>query len=427
MFAVLGLTVAMPELRPDESNHVLFAESAAASSKTCSKWLWFAGLGEPPCGSTRSCGGGYYQDYATVLTSALKNAPALEPILMLGQFGHGATSESEASVNLTKARAHQETPFKRWIETLGGRVIAVKELAIQEQITNSALNRNCGNCLGANGPTPEMAGIFLRTQIPFVIDEHRLFSLPGVCDRHVIYTDSDTFWNPTTADQLRAEMDFFASAPQVAVKYSTEQFRNQRKPFNTGVMFMNVPQWQKLWPGMLKFGVQRGFTFPSFDQGWINEYFAQNPGGRAYLDEHWNWKVYWGNDTVTAPRCVHFHGPKPGKGRWLECLASNDRSCLSWPDLAQPGQNGKSVHDYRNLLETGFNTDNGAFAHAQMLVYDQIFSSLQPEIDKFAGPATYSPTGGECAKDPRDVCKGYEGGFEVQDLLSKLDYGDVPP
>merc|ERR1712195_218693 len=205
------------------------------------------------------------------------------------------------------------TPYKRWIETLGGRVIAVQELAIQEQLVSSAFNRDCGNCLGAKGPNPDLAGVFLRMQIPFLIDEHKLFSLPGVCDSNVIYTDSDTFWNPTSADQLRAEMDFFASAPQVAVKYSTEQFRNQHKPFNTGVMFMNVPQWQNIWPSMLQFGVQRGFAFPSFDQGWINEYFVQHPGGRAYLDEHWNWKVYWGNDTVTAPRTVHFHGPKPGQ------------------------------------------------------------------------------------------------------------------
>ena len=178
MLAVLGLTVAMPELHPDESNHVLFAES----SKKCSKWLWFAGLGEPLCGSTRACGGGYYQDYAVVLTSAQKHAPALEPILMLGQFGHGPTSESEASVNLMKARAHQETPYKRWIETLGGRVIAVQELAIQEQLVSSAFNRDCGNCLGAEGPNPDLAGVFLRMQIPFLIDEHKLFSLPGVCD-----------------------------------------------------------------------------------------------------------------------------------------------------------------------------------------------------------------------------------------------------
>lgn len=213
----------------------------------------------------------------------------------------------------------------------------------------------------------------------------------------------------------------------MAVKYSTEQFRNQHKPFNTGVMFMNVPRWQKMWPSMLTFGVQHGFSFPSFDQGWINEYFVQHPGGRAYLDEHWNWKVYWGNDTVTAPRTVHFHGPKPGKGRWLECLASNDRSCLSWPDLAQPAQNSKSSQDYRALLEAGFNADNGAFAHAQMQTYDKIFSSLQPEIDKFAGPATYSPGGGECKKDSPDVCKGFEGGFEVQDRLSKLDYDDGRP
>jgi hypothetical protein len=423
MFAVLGLTVAMPELHPDESNHVLFAES----SKTCSKWLWFAGLGEPLCGSTRACGGGYYQDYAVVLTSAQKHAPALEPILMLGQFGHGPTSESEASVNLTKARAHQETPYKRWIETLGGRVIAIQELAIQEQLVNSAFNRDCGNCLGAKGPNPDLAGVFLRMQIPFVIDEHKLFNLPGVCDSNVIYTDSDTFWNPTTADQLRAEMDFFASAPQVAVKYSTEQFRNQHKPFNTGVMFMNVPQWQKMWPSMLQFGVQRGFAFPSFDQGWINEYFNQHPGGRAYLNEHWNWKVYWGNDTVTAPRTVHFHGPKPGKGRWLECLASSDRSCLSWPDLAQPGQSWKSAKDYNDLLVAGFNTDNGAFAHALMQTYDKIFSSLKPEIETFAGPATYSPSDGECAKDSPDVCKGFEGGFEVQDRLSQLDHGRSRP
>jgi hypothetical protein len=198
----------MPELRPDESTRVL-----AASKAECSKWLWFAGLGEPPCGSQRACGGGYYQDYAVTLTSAKEYAPALEPILMLGQFGHEITGESESTLNLTNARAMQETPYKRWIETLGGRVIAVRELAIHSQLVHSDFNRQCSNCLGPQGPSPDLAGVFLRMQVPFVIDEHSLFDLPGVCDNTVIYTDSDTFWNPTTADQLRAEMAFFCKQP----------------------------------------------------------------------------------------------------------------------------------------------------------------------------------------------------------------------
>lgn len=391
MLSVLSLGV--PVVHPDGSTHAL----AAASGK-CNKWLWFAGLGEPTCGKKRFV---YYQDYAVTLTSAQKNAPALQPVLLLGQFNHKFTSDKEALEDQTNARAQVDTPYKVWIESLGGKVVVVRQLTFHMALLHSQLNKKCRGCFGPEGEAPDLAGVFLRLHVPQAIEDHNLFHMPGVCSDNVLYTDSDTYWMPTTADDLRGPMEFFASHPGIAVRYSTEEFRNQHVPSNTGVMFMNIPEWNKRWPGMLGFGHGHGFDFPQYDQSWINQYYGLH-GGRSYLDEHWNWKVYWGNDTNRAPHVVHFHGPKPGKGRFLECLASMDATCLQWPDLGNGGSDGGSSDGaYKHLIQKGFAADHGAFANVTMENYGKIFKSLQPKIDEFY----WTPD----SPSPAIMCSGTDG------------------
>ena len=176
-----------------------------------------------------------------------------------------------------------------------------------------------------------------------------------------------------------------APAAPVAVLYGAESNRQAGLPENTGVMFMNVPRFQRLFPAMLAFGRERNFSFPAFDQGWLNAFFSEKmPTGRALLDVHWNWKVYWGGslwklhcgegkgeperDSTCqsrlkhSPYIVHFHGPKPGRGNFLECLASMNNACLA--KLSRE-------HPYWTLCNNGFRADGGFLANSSLRLYQR--------------------------------------------------------
>ena len=50
----------------------------------------------------------------------------------------------------------------------------------------------------------------------------------------------------------------------------------------------------------------------------------------VFLGPAWNYKVYWGGDARDV-KIVHFHGPKPGRGDLLACLASQKVACATCP------------------------------------------------------------------------------------------------
>ena len=135
----------------------------------------------------------------------------------------------------------------------------------------------------------------------------------------------------------------------------------------------------------LVFGRERNFSFPAFDQVWLNAFFSEKmPTGRALLDVHWNWKVYWGGslwklhcgegkgeperDSTCQPRLkhspyiVHFHGPKPGRGTFLECLASMNNACLA--KLSRE-------HPYWTLCNNGFRADGCFLANSSLRLYQR--------------------------------------------------------
>ena len=181
----------------------------------------------------------------------------------------------------------------------------------------------------------------------------------------VLYTDVDVlFVQPMTASAVWRALQPFSANAEAAVLYSAESTRDA-VPRNTGVMFINIPRFERMWPELLTFGRSHNFSFQAYDQGWINAFFAEKPEQRAYLNELWNWKVYWGGGTaMRPPLLVHFHGPKPGRAQFLDCLASRNESCLD----SLPAD-----HPYIPLCAMGFRADRGRFANATLSYYSCLF------------------------------------------------------
>ena len=73
----------------------------------------------------------------------------------------------------------------------------------------------------------------------------------------------------------------------------------------------------------------------------------------------------------TSPRVVHFHGPKPGRGSYLACLASQQRSCLSNLSRADFYE-----RDLYQLTLMGFRADEGSFANQTMQTYKRMVHHL---------------------------------------------------
>ena len=315
----------------------------------CSQWLWFAGLHEGRnaggC-TTHGTGSGYYAQYSAALASAQHYAgTVLVPVLLLGRFG--------------LANSSQLSPFGRWATSKGVVVFPVARLDFQEDLVRTLSHK--GN--------DHLMGPFLRLHIVSIIRDHPelLFSQrPNVCRDNVLYTDSDVlFARPLQANDLLHVINTTSAhkaAAPAAVLYGPEANRGARSPENTGVMLINVPRFQTLFPALLAFGRARNFSFPAFDQGWLNAFFKEEmPTGRAMLDVKWNWKVYWGKEEY-VPYILHFHGPKPGRGNFLECLASMNDACL---DELSP------KHPYWNLCKIGFSKDGGFLANSTLRAYQR--------------------------------------------------------
>ena len=139
---------------------------SAAVHEQCKRWLWFAGLSESD--RARCSPGkhdGYYAQYAAALLSAKQHASVLEPVLMLGRFGHGRHAKSGSRPELS--------PFGRWANETGATVVTVNRLVFQEELRVSALYQglNDGNHYGA----------YLRLHIPVAIREHGLLERGDVC------------------------------------------------------------------------------------------------------------------------------------------------------------------------------------------------------------------------------------------------------
>jgi hypothetical protein len=362
-----------------ERNGGLFIESTAARgqmdeaaerrnrapSSGCSKWLWVAGLHEGQ--NAQPCYGGYYAQYAAALASAQRNAvDVLVPLLLLGRFG--------------LMNASQLSPFGRWAASKGVAVFPVARLDFQEDLVRTiphvGIDHLMGPFLRLHIVSPTM-----RPHLDLLLSQR-----PDVCGDNILYTDSDVlFLHPLRAINL---LHLVASSSSAPVVYGADRNQAATGPQNTGVMLINLPRFRSLFPKLLAYGQGRNFSFEAYDQGWLNAFFeAEMPAGtRGMMNARWNWKVYWGRPCLDKlemlchyrswanPHIIHFHGPKPGRGDFLKCLASMDQKCLAGLEKIAP------AHDYIELVRRGFLADGGSLAKEALLAYERFTSSWSCEL-----------------------------------------------
>jgi hypothetical protein len=320
-------------------------------TRNCTHWLWFSGLHE---GANSRCSagfGGYYNQYAAALMSAQTNALPLKPVLLLGRYGmENCTAQS---------------PFGRWARSSGVRVITVDRLSFQDQLVHGLAKSNPGD--------DHLMGPFLRLHIPTAIRQHNLLHDPNICKDIVLYTDSDVLFMKVTEKALASVRHTFKQAKNTSLLYSVESIKDNPAPINTGVMFIHLTRFAKIWPTLLDFGQSKLFRFPSYDQGWINAFNELYPETSGYLDFRWNWKVYWGGNGNASeqPYIIHFHGPKPGRGPYLECLASRNSRCLR----------GLKAHPYVRFVARGFKADGGTLANQSLVIYESLATRANHPCD----------------------------------------------
>mmetsp|Transcript_31019 Transcript_31019/g.74685 ORF Transcript_31019/g.74685 Transcript_31019/m.74685 type:complete len:540 (+) Transcript_31019:398-2017(+) len=280
--------------------------STQMPSDTTCKTLWFAGFSISTSSECREGGyGGYRNDYAVALQSARLNAKdTLQPVLLVGKYMMEDTSLPSVV---------------EWAAAQGVIVITVDELSFQHLIHTKLVKYNF---------RADTMGPYLRIDIPWIIGEFNLMNLPGICDRHVMYTDSDVaFVNKITQYDLDKLKQQIAPSTDAYALYG-HQTKSSGRPINSGVMLFDVYRFAESWHSLLDFGYEKG-PFLSFDQGWLNDYFMSTPErslNRTLLENEWNWKSYWrlSPNEWHQVKIVHFHGPKIGKA--LESMAHCDRT-----------------------------------------------------------------------------------------------------
>ncbi|CAJ1932346.1 unnamed protein product [Cylindrotheca closterium] len=316
--------------------------STEVPSETTCKTLWFAGFSISTSSNCYASGyGGYRNDYAVALQSARFNAKdTLQPVLLVGRYDMG------------------DTPLPtvvEWAAAQGAIIVTVDELSFQDLVNNKLVKNVHANHMGP----------FLRIDVPKIVREHKLMDLPGICDRHVLYTDSDVaFVNKITQsdlDKLKKQIDPSTDAYTL---YG-HQTKSKGRPINSGIMLFDVYRFEQAWDSFLQFGYAKG-PFLSFDQGWLNDYFmstAERMANRSLLENEWNWKSYWrlAPNEWWQVKIVHFHGPKIGKS--LEYMAHCNTSDWVFDTY------GKT---YASLVKNAICCDKGMTAKFMLDLYYEL-------------------------------------------------------
>jgi lipopolysaccharide biosynthesis glycosyltransferase len=314
------------------------------------KTLWFAGFhqGDSACPEN---GTGYATNYAAALSSALENAKdVLQPVLMLGRYG--------------LAKHQNLSTIGQWAQDRGAHVVVVPELSFQDQVHVTTTAKSKEKQHSAD------MGPFLRLDIPLIIEQHRLFDQPGICQQYILYTDADViFPNPVTRlDVALLKRDLRASKGEVIVSYGRESGMEAHS-FNTGVMVMDAHGFQKEWPHILEYATAQD-RFPAHDQILLNKYFSQSKElqkKRIVLSLYWNWKPYWKLEPSSPSqiKAIHFHGPKLQKG--LEEMGNCD--IAEWERNILPG--------YHRLFKHGVCCDYGKTAKWAMELFNRFHVSRE--------------------------------------------------
>lgn len=290
------------------SNNTSFDEEAGC------KTLWFSGIYEGRKGFCRKKKTAHLfnSDYSVALNSAMHYAKdVLQPVTVLGRYG-------TSRVNKTSP-----TKFGRWAESKGSKLIHTRRISFQDDLMKAGIDY-------------VIMSAFMRLDIPLMIKQHKLFDIPGVCQKYVFYTDADViFANPLSKGDIDALKSRLANSDDAILSYGRE---SSMKPssINTGVMMIDVERFEKELPKILDHA-RKAKKFPSHDQEMLNLYFfGQLTGGIPnkknerskkvdLLPIGYNWKPYWGLDKeedFEKIKIIHTHGPKSNRG--LEEMADCD-------------------------------------------------------------------------------------------------------
>lgn len=348
-----------------------------ASDSSC-KMLWFAGMSLGPNSECKGSendedgGGGYRMEYAVALQSArLHAADTLQPVLLLGRWGLDKQTE------LPK--------IALWARDQGAIVIFVDELSFQAEVVE---RWHVGN------DRDHQMGPYLRVDLAKIVHEHDLMNNTDsnnghgggvICDRHVLYTDSDVvFVNPITHSDLEYLKSRISPQKDPYILYGRQQDPSYLTPSNTGVVLMDVYRFADDWPDFYLYGRKEG-PFLSFDQGWFNSFYSSSRRRRkkrALLPLHWNWKAYWmlddpPSDSFKKIKILHFHGPKPGRGLYDMAICSLIDSRTSGTNTSKQEQQlrlERIPKDYLPLVKNSMCCDTGRTAHHIW----QMYRALRP-------------------------------------------------
>lgn len=174
------------------------------------------------------------------------------------------------------------------------------------------------------------AGAFLRLDIPTIETQ----------EDFVLYTDCDVMFLADPAlDRFR---------PAIFTVASQFDLYGHHKELNSGVMLMNVRRMRNDLPALLDFGCDMLHTMHGYDQEFLRVFYN---GKWDPLSPKYNWKPYWGVDSLA--RIVHFHGPKPAAVLKLladESYRQDDPVFQSWRNLFF--QNRHGYNHYVELWNT---------------------------------------------------------------------------
>lgn len=309
------------------------SKSPNHSVEAC-RTLWFAGF------SIRESNphGGYASHYAAALRSAMVFAEdTLQPVFLVDRYGY----EKEVL-----------PPILDWAADQGAIVIIIDRLSFHDLIMNFTEEQQ------KSGP-----GQYMRLDIPAIVKQHNLINYPGVCQRHVLYTDCDIlFASPIRHSDLDLVKKTISQKEDAYITYGFEG-KHSGHPVNTGVMMIDIPRFEEEWSSILEFGRTHG-PFRAADQGWLNRYFESTTArlrNRTLLGGEWNWKVYWmlEPNSLDQIKVIHFHGPKPGKGVW---------------EIAECNTTSTRFPRFSHLFHEGICCDHGKTAHFAL----RLHSALSP-------------------------------------------------
>jgi hypothetical protein len=317
------------------------------------KTLWIVAMSE---GDRSSCqntgdgeGDGYKTAYAAALQSARQHAgETLQPVLFIGR------GDLDPSIIVNRDTPIPLSPFGQWAEQQGVIVRQVLQLSFQQLVDKGLPHYS----------REKRVGFFLLFDIPQILQDHGLLHNPGICDRHVFYTDADIlFVNDFTREDLHAVKHRMMLSNKI-LSYGRDFVIWRKRPVNTGVIVMDVQGFAKEWPKILDFASRRK-VFPDHDQTLLYEYYADRRFHLSQVDVlplYMHWKVYWRLDPSTMHdiKIVHFHGAKPGSG--VEEMAQ----CVTHDILSY---NTHIPSTYRVFLQEAVCCDHGRTAATVLQLY----------------------------------------------------------